>query len=452
MRNTLVVADGGGSAAFIPYFELFGTFPASVLLTWALSRLMRTFSFRFTFFTTMGFFLAFFIVFAFWVYPSRDEICFLLEKKFGAIFGEAKFQVIFTHWPDMIFYVMAELWKVALLSVLFWGFLNQHLSMDKAKKFYPPLMLGTSIGTILAGPVTVFATSEWSWHLFHFSSARWQNSLCLLTFFLILFGLLTLLAFQALAKTMEKERMEEVPEKNEASFSRKLLSLTSSIKYLAGSSYLRALLFIVVAEYVSYTLGELIFLETLKEMYPTPSDYCQFMGQLTLWTGVLTAFSALVLTPYLLHNYRWSYSALATPILMVVTTAAFFVVICLGKAGLFFGIAFLPLAVILGSFHFCIGRSVKYTLFDAAKELAFIPLDQEGQVKGKLIIDGVGSRLGRGASSLISISLFLVTGGAAQSAPFAGLIAILFAVVSIPKMQHICREFEEKTVAKTLAQ
>ena len=33
MKNALVVGDKGGSAAFIPYFELFGTFPASILLT-----------------------------------------------------------------------------------------------------------------------------------------------------------------------------------------------------------------------------------------------------------------------------------------------------------------------------------------------------------------------------------------------------------------------------------
>ena len=146
-------------------------------------------------------------------------------------------------------------------------------------------------------------------------------------------------------------------------------------------------------------------------MYPAPSDYCQYMGNLTLWTGVLTAFSALVLTPYLLQKYRWSISALTTPILMVLMTFAFFFVVCAGKAGFFPGISPLPIAVLFGSLHFCIGRSIKYTLFDATKELAFIPLNQEGQVKGKLIIDGIGSRLGRGGSSFLSIILFLLTGG-----------------------------------------
>jgi AAA family ATP:ADP antiporter len=446
-RNALVVADTGGSAAFIPYFELFGTFPASILLTWGLSRFMRFFSPRFIFTLTMGFFLSFFLVFAFWIYPHREQIHLLLENKLGLLFGLTRFKVVFTHWPDMIFYIMSELWKVALLSVLFWGFINQNLSLDRAKRFYPPLMLGSSIGAILAGPITVFCTSHMSWNFFSLSSQRWQHSLYLLTFFLIFCGLLTLITFSSLFKQLQKnsepaeEDVVQAPKPKE-SFSNKLLSLSSSVRYLAKSPYLSALLLIVVAEYVSYALGELIFLETLKEMYPSPSDYCRYMGNLTLWTGVLTAVSALVVTPYLLQTYSWSRSAFITPLLMVLMTFAFFFVICCGKAGIFPGTSPLPIAVILGSLHFAIGRSAKYTLFDATKELAFIPLDQEAQVKGKLIIDGIGSRLGRGTSSFLSIILFMLLGGPGESALFAGILALSFAIISIPASRSIGRQFE----------
>src|SRR6185437_2338306 len=102
--------------------------------------LMRIFSARFIFSAMILFFLTFFIVFAFWIYPYRDQIHTVLESKLGFLFGLTRFKVVLTHWPDMVFYIMSELWKVALLSVLFWGFVNQHLSMDEAKRFYPPLM------------------------------------------------------------------------------------------------------------------------------------------------------------------------------------------------------------------------------------------------------------------------------------------------------------------------
>jgi AAA family ATP:ADP antiporter len=457
MRNTLVVADTGGSAAFIPYFELFGTFPASILLTWVLSRLMRHCSFRFIFSMAMIFFLAFFIVFAFWIYPSREEIHALLEGKLGFLFGFSRFKVIFTHWPDMVFYIMSELWKVALLSVIFWGFLNQNLALEQAKRFYPPLLLGTSIGTILAGPITVFCTSLFSWNLFAFSSQRWQHSLYLLTLFLVFCGILTLLAFNFLFKKFQISKIFPAPShahqgtNSEADspkepFSRRLLSLSSSLRYLIKSPYLSALLLIVIAEYVCYALGELIFLEILKSKYPSPSDYCQYMGSLSFWMGILTAFSALILAPYLLQSYHWTRTALITPILMVVITFAFFFIIFCGKIGWFAESSPLAIAVILGSVHFCIGRSAKYTLFDAIKELAFIPLNQEGQVKGKLIIDGIGSRLGRGTSSLLSILLFLLMGGPGESAIFAGILAISFALIMIPASRFIGHNLEKSSL------
>ncbi|MBS0604058.1 MAG: hypothetical protein JSS60_03360 [Verrucomicrobia bacterium] len=460
MRNALVVADTGGSAAFIPYFELFGTFPASILLTWALSRLMRFFSFRFIFSMTMLFFLSFFVVFAFWIYPHREQIHALLESKLGLLFGLDRFMVVFTHWPDMVFYIMSELWKVALLSVIFWGFLNQKLSLEQAKRFYPPLLLGSSIGTILAGPITVFCTSLFSWNYFALSSQRWQHSLYLLTIFMILCGLVTLFTFGSLFKKYQGSKLSLPPSEPEPAeqttqtaesapkkepFSQRLLSLSSSLRYLIKSQYLSSLLLIVIAEYVCYALGELIFLETLKSKYPSPSDYCQYMGTLSFWMGIMTAFSALFLTPYLLQTYRWSRTALITPILMVVVTFAFFFVIYCGRIGIFPGSSPLTIAVILGSVHFCIGRAAKYTLFDAIKELAFIPLNREAQMKGKLIIDGIGSRMGRGTSSLLSIVLFLLMGGPGESAIFAGILAITFAVISIPAARFIGHELEKSS-------
>jgi AAA family ATP:ADP antiporter len=444
MRNALVVADTGGSAAFIPYFELFGTFPASILLTWALSRFMRVFSFRFIFSMTMGFFLTFFLVFAYWIYPHREEIHLLLESKFGLLFGLTRFKVVFTHWPDMVFYIMSELWKVALLSVIFWGFLNQKLSLEQAKRFYPPLLLGSSIGPILAGPITCLCTSVYSWNLFPLSEQRWQHSLYLLTLFMVLCGALTLGLFSLLHRQFQHCRSSlfiagpsPLATPSDEPFSKRLLSLSSSLSYLLKSPYLRALFLIVIAEYICYALGELIFLEMLKKRYPSPSDYCQYMGSLSFWMGIVTAFSALILTPWLLQTCRWSRTALITPVLMVAITFAFFFVIYCSRTGILPASTLLTIGILFGSIHFCIGRAAKYTLFDAIKELAFIPLNQEGQMKGKLIIDGIGSRMGRGTSSMLSIVLFLILGGPGESALFAGILAILFAAIMIPASRSI---------------
>lgn len=433
MRNALVVADKGGSASFIPYFEFFGTFPSAILLTWGLSKLMRMYSFRKIFIITMSFFLIFFVFFPFVIHPHQEAVQIFFEKTIGHY-------SFFVHWSDLLFYVMAELWKVALLSILFWGFINQHLSYVNAKRFYPPLMLGSSIGAILAGPITIFCTSENYWKIFSFSTERWLHSLISLTAILFIFGVLTLIAFNALYNLLSTTEIYSI-DKEKIPFKRRLLSLSSSLHYILRSRYLLAILFIVIAEYVSYTLGELIFLETLKQKFPSPTDYCKYLGNLTMWTGLLTAFSAVFLTPYILQKYQWSYSAMLTPVLMVIMTCSFFTAIHFGKTGVF-GTSSLSFVIFLGSLHFCIGRSAKYTIFDTTKELAFVPLSEEGQVKGKLVVDGIGSRFGRGTSSLISMTLFNFVGGPSESILFAGIIAITFALFMVPAARLVSREFE----------
>src|SRR5690606_24798904 len=155
-----------------------------------------------------------------------------------------------------------------------------------------------------------FCTSIFSWSHFPLSDQRWQHSLYLLTFFLTLCGALTYLLFKKLSKHFQTREPLQNVEKE--SFSKKL-SLSSSLRYLMESPYLRSLLIIVVAEYVCYTLGELIFLETLKSKYPSPADYCLYAGNLSFWMGILTALSAIFITPYLLNRYHWGQTFLMVP-------------------------------------------------------------------------------------------------------------------------------------------
>ena len=145
-RNTLTVADLGGSAALIPHFELYGTLPGAIFMTWLITRLMKRLPIQKVFLITLSLFLGFFLLFAFVIYPllsawlnASGEPTWILSK---CIVG-----------ATMSFYVIGELWKVIFLSVLFWGLINQYLALSEAKSFYGPLMLGTSIGAILAGPL-----------------------------------------------------------------------------------------------------------------------------------------------------------------------------------------------------------------------------------------------------------------------------------------------------------
>ncbi len=89
----------------------------------------------------------------------------------------------------------------------------------------------------------------------------------------------------------------------------------------------------------------------------------------------------------------------------------------------------LVLVVFFGAAQNTLCRSAKFTLFDSTKEMAFIPLDLESKIKGKAVIDGVGSRIGKSAGSLIHQGLLLAFSSIAASAHIVA--GVLFGVIGV---------------------
>ncbi len=136
-RNALAVVDLGHGAGSIPFFELCGTMPGALIMVYLLTRLLNRFSIHKVFIITLATFSGFFLFFAIVLYPSLSG----WEEKllqWTWLPGNAFFAVVLPQFCSMLFFVMAELWKIALLTVLFWGLVNQYIPMNNAKKFYAP--------------------------------------------------------------------------------------------------------------------------------------------------------------------------------------------------------------------------------------------------------------------------------------------------------------------------
>ncbi len=404
-RNALAVVDLGQGAGSIPFFELCGTMPSAVLMVFLLTRLLNRFSIHKVFIITLAFFSGFFLFFAVGIYPSlhlwketlagwtwlplHDSLAVFLPQCFS-----------------MLFFVMAELWKIALLTVLFWGLVNQYIPLTEAKRFYAPLMLGGSVGTMFSGPLIALCTSN------YVSAGSWSRSLTLMMLVVALLGSATAWLYTKLWGKLGGQKKEE--QKKEET-----LSLWDSIRLCLKSRYLLLLAWITIADYVAYTLGEVVFLDVLKQKFPDPLPYCEYQGQLSFWSGLLTAFSALIITPFLLRKCRWVVASLITPVCLLITESAFFFTLWSPSKGM-------PLdqLVLLGTLFFCIVRAAKYTLFDTSKEISFLLLPPLEKMQGKLVIDGMCSRLGRGGASLLSIILIQIGGGVIASAFVAGWLAL----------------------------
>jgi len=388
-RNALVVADLGSGASSIPVYELCGTMPGAVLMAFLLTRLLNRFSIHKVFLITLAVFTGFFLLFAVGIYPMIQQWGGWIPQAFS-----------------MLFFVMAELWKIALLTVLFWGLVNQYIPMTDAKKLYAPLMLGGSIGTMLSGPLVKFCTSEFA------SLGSWSRSLTLMMLSLCLVSWIAAILYTKLWREFAGPKREE--EKREES-----LSLWESVQVCFKSKYLLLLGWITIADYIAYALGEVIFLDVLRQKFPDPRIYCDYNGQLAFWSGLLTAISALVITPFLLKKCRWVVASLVTPLCILLTEIAFFFTLWSPSRELH-----LDLLVLFGTLFFCLSRAAKNTLFDTSKELSFLLLPALEKMQGKLVIDGMCSRMGRGGASLVTILLIQLCGGVLASAFVAGWLAI----------------------------
>ena len=92
----------------------------------------------------------------------------------------------------------------------------------------------------------------------------------------------------------------------------------------------------------------------------------------------------------------------------------------------FLGASPLAVAVLFGSANNVLSKASKYSVFDASKEIAFVPLPEEMKLKGKAAIDGIGSRFGKSGGSFIQQGLLMAFGSLAACTPYlGGILAFL---------------------------
>jgi AAA family ATP:ADP antiporter len=205
------------------------------------------------------------------------------------------------------------------------------------------------------------------------------------------------------------------------------MSLRQNFLYLARSKYLICIALIVIAYNIAMNLIEIVWKNQMKGLYPNPLDYNTYMGQVMTIMGIIATLAGLFTTSNVIRRFSWTSCALIPTVVIGASGAIFFATVLLEIVDAswvypIFGVAPLTLSVTLGSLQNCLSRASKYTVFDATKEIAFIPLSNDAKLKGKAAIDGVGSRLGKSGGSIIHQGLLLIFSTVAASAPYVAII------------------------------
>lgn len=444
-KVAIIVTAKGSGAEVISFLKLGGVLPGAFLLTYIFTKLISRFSREQVFYTMLVGFLTYFTIFLFVLYPNHsslqlDSVADYLQLLFNNKPGLKGLIAVIRHLNLSIFYVMSEMWSVVVLSMLFWGFANEVTKVDEAKRFYAIFALGSNASGIFSGilanklnkiPYTSFipfkAEDQWMFY---------QLSL------ILILGATIIGIFYWLNRTvfhLENVQSLKIPKKDNK------LSLKECFQYLWSSKYLRCMVIVIISYNVVYNLADNMWTFKASQIYQNPKDFNFYMNQIVVATGIVSVFFAFIVSGNSIRYYGWTFTALITPVIWLLTSIGFF-------SGLIFdGTIFMDIVstyianpanffLLLGGIQMCFGRACKYTVFDETKEIAFIPLSKSEKRKGKAIVDGLASRFGKSGGALIYITLFMFIGDFTSIIPYVAVIMLvaivlwIYAVVNLGKL------------------
>jgi ATP:ADP antiporter, AAA family len=454
VKDALVVTAPDSGAEVLPFIKVWVMLPTAFIFTFIFSGLSNRFDRNKVIYVMISIFLVFFAIFTFVLYPLRDLLHpYGLANKLSAFLplGFKGLIAIFRNWTLTLFYVMSEMWGTFILTVIFWGFANEVTSVSEAKRFYPLFGVGANFSSIFSGNATLFLSSIPYHPSFFFGQSAWDQSIFYLTFLILIIGGAILAIFRHLQTKVfplqSAHSSIHLPKKEK-------ISLRKNFSYLAGSKYLICIAIIVVAYNITINLTEVLWKNQVKALYPLPVDYFAYMGQVMIFMGIIATSIAVFISSNFLRKFGWTLTALLTPLVVLVTGAAFFLCSTF-KSSLFLSsisslISYSPLAlcVFFGSLQNIMARSTKYTLFDATKEIAFIPLSSESKSKGKAAIDGVGSRIGKSGGSVIHQGLLILLSTLSAATPYVGIIFFFIVIAWIIATVSLGKKFSILTTQK----
>lgn len=452
LKDALVVTSSG--AEVIPFIKVWVMLPTAVLLTILFTRLCNRFSQERVFYIMISLFLLFFALFAFVLYPLHP---FLHPK--GVILhqflpaGFKGFIAMCCNWSFTAFYVMSELWSTCILTVLFWGFANEVTKVEEARRFYGVLGVSASFSSIVAGQAANFLSFSTMSVLFPFGNDAWGQTIVLLVMVVLVMGGLTMATFRWMSrKVLTDPSFDEFHFAKKAMKIKGKLSVRESFSYLSSSKYLICIAVLVVSYNLVINMSEVAWKDQLARLHSNPNDYNMYMNNLTSTIGVLALMTALFMAK-IIERFGWTRTAMITPIMMAVTCAGFFSFLLFQDLWstaftVIGGTAPIMIAVFFGAAQNCLSKAAKYSVFDATKEMAFIPLSHECKLKGKAAIDGVGSRVGKSGGSLLYQGLLMLFTTVSASTPYVAAILLVAIILWIFAVRSLGRQFNELIASK----
>lgn len=443
-KDTIVVNSAGAGA--ISFLKLYCVTPAAILFVIIYAKLTNVMSRENVFYAVIIPFLIFFGAFAFIIYPNLEslhpsvESVNALKASYPVLSG---FIDLYAYWAFSLFYVLSEIWGSVMIGLMFWQFANHVVRMRESKRFYGLFLVIGNVALILSGQVVVFCSEDITKY-FETPEAAWQMSLYLLMGCVVVLGIAAMVIYRWMHKSVLNDvtyfdpAEAGVPKKK-----KEKPSLVESIKIIFRSPELGLIAILIMAYGVSINLLEVQWKNQLGLYFSgNKAGYNAFMGNFSTLSGVFVIVFGWLVGSNILRRLSWFSAAIVTPLVISVGGVIFFAFIFARDWAemVLQALATNPIAAasFLGAGIVIVSKGVKYSLFDATKEMAYIPLDDELKTKGKAAVDVIGGRAGKAGGAFVQSNLQMIfaataisTGANAVSitAPFAFSVFLVVCVL-----------------------